>query len=157
MGPGRERLRVPDTDTVTIGGQQIGRGSRVRWRLPFVTCTGPSTPRSPKIMSVPVPKAERPTSGYLIEKWSAEKESVEASCEPHPGNRPEGRKLMEANRAKVAGALPEGTVLVEFVRFIPSTSKPYPPKDSRTGSWPRDPAFVLLPDRQPDNIQMIDT
>ena len=91
----------------------------------------------------------------LIEKWSAEKESVEVFL---AGRIPEidlERKITEANRAKVAGALPEGTVLVEFVRFNPFDFKAIPAKGQSIWKPARYLAFVLLPG-QPDSIEMID-
>ena len=61
----------------------------------------------------------------------------------------------EANRAKVAGALPEGTVLVEFVRFNPFDFKAIPAQGQSVWKPARYLAFVLLPG-QPDNVRMID-
>ncbi|MGO8944244.1 MAG: tetratricopeptide repeat protein [Syntrophobacteraceae bacterium] len=107
-----------------------------------------------KIMSGPGPEGPE-AHRQLIEKWSAEKESVEVFLASRIPEIDLERKLMEANRAKVAGALPEGTVLVEFVRFIPFDFKAIPAQGQSNWKPPRYLAFVLLPD-QPDNIQMID-
>jgi CHAT domain-containing protein/tetratricopeptide (TPR) repeat protein len=107
-----------------------------------------------KIMSGPGPEGPE-AHRQLIEKWSAEKESVEVFL---AGRIPEidlERKITEANRAKVAGALPEGTVLVEFVRFNPFDFKAIPAQGQPIWKPARYLAFVLLPG-QPDNIQMID-
>ena len=107
-----------------------------------------------RIMSGPGPEGPE-VHRQLLEKWNAEKESLEVFL---AGRIPEidlERKLTETNREKVAGALPEGTVLVEFVRFNPFDFKAIPAKGQSVWKPARYLAFVLLPG-QPDNIQMID-
>ena len=107
-----------------------------------------------RIMSGPGPEGPE-AHRQLLEKWKAEKEGLEVFL---AGRIPEidlERKLNEANRAKVAGALPEGTVLVEFVRFNPFDFKAIPAKGQPVWKPARYLAFVLLPG-QPDNIRMID-
>ena len=107
-----------------------------------------------RIMSGPGPEGPE-AHRQLIEKWSAEKESLEVFLAGHIPEIDLERKLTEANRAKVAGALPEGTVLVEFVRFNPFDFKAIPAKGQPVWKAARYLVFVLLPG-QPDNIQMID-
>ncbi len=107
-----------------------------------------------KIMSGPGPEGPE-AHRQLIEKWSAEKESLEVFL---AGRIPEidlERKLTEADRAKIAGSLPEGTALVEFVRFNLFDFKAIPAQGQSIWKPARYLAFVLLPD-QPDNVRMID-
>jgi CHAT domain-containing protein/tetratricopeptide (TPR) repeat protein len=107
-----------------------------------------------KIMSGPGPEGPE-AHRRLIEKWSAEKEELEVFLAERVPEIDLERKLMEADRAKVAGALPEGTALVEFVRFNPFDFKAIRAKGQPVWKPARYLAFVLLPG-QPDNIQMID-
>ena len=107
-----------------------------------------------KIMSGPGPEGPE-AHRQLMEKWTAEKESLEVFL---AGRIPEidlERRLTEANRDKVAEALPEGAVLVEFVRFNPFDFKAIPAKGQSVWKPARYLAFVLLPG-EPENIQMID-
>ncbi len=107
-----------------------------------------------KIMSGPGPEGAE-AHWQLIEKWKAEKESLEVFLASRIPEIDLERKLMEANRARVAGALPEGTVLVEFVRFNLFDFKGLRAQGQSVWKPARYLAFVLLPD-QPDNVEMID-
>ncbi len=107
-----------------------------------------------KIMSGPGPEGPE-AHRQLIQKWAAEKESLEVFLASRVPEIDLEKKLMEANRAGVAGALPEGTALVEFVRFNQFDFKALRTQGQSVWKPARYLAFVLLPG-QPDNIEMID-
>jgi CHAT domain-containing protein/tetratricopeptide (TPR) repeat protein len=107
-----------------------------------------------KILAGPGPEGPE-AHRQLIEKWTAEKESLEVLLASRVPEIDLERKLIEANRAGVAGALPEGTTFVEFVRFNPFDFKALRAQGQSVWKPARYLAFVLLPG-QPDNIEMID-
>ena len=107
-----------------------------------------------KIMSGPGPEGPE-AHRQLLEKWKAEKESTEVFLASRIPEIDLERRLTEANREKVAKALPEGTVLVEFVRFDPFDFKAIPAQGQSPWKPARYLAFVLLPGK-PENVKMID-
>ncbi|MGA2401542.1 MAG: tetratricopeptide repeat protein [Syntrophobacteraceae bacterium] len=107
-----------------------------------------------KIMSGPGPEGPE-AHRRLLEKWTAEKESAEVFLADRIPEIDLERRLVEANREKVAKALPEGTVLVEFVRFDQFDFKAVPAQGQSPWRPARYLAFVLLPGK-PENVKMID-
>jgi tetratricopeptide (TPR) repeat protein/CHAT domain-containing protein len=107
-----------------------------------------------KIMSGPGPEGLE-AHRELLEKWKADKEGIEVFL---AGRVPEidlERRLAQADRRNIAGALPEGAVLVEFVRFNPFDFKAIPAKGQ--SRWK--PAHYLaftMPAGEPQKIRMID-
>jgi tetratricopeptide (TPR) repeat protein/CHAT domain-containing protein len=107
-----------------------------------------------KIMSGPGPEGPE-AHRELLEKWKAEKESIEVLLASRIPEIDLERRLADANRRKVADALPEGAVLVEFVRFNPFDFKAIPAQGQSPWKPARYLAFVL-PAGEPRNIRMID-
>jgi CHAT domain-containing protein len=91
----------------------------------------------------------------LIEKWQTEKDNIEVFLASRIPEIDLERRLSEANREKVAGALPEGAVLVEFVRFDLFDFKALPAKGQSPWKPARYLAFVLLSGK-PGAVRMID-
>jgi tetratricopeptide (TPR) repeat protein/CHAT domain-containing protein len=107
-----------------------------------------------KIMAGPGPEGPE-AHRELLEKWKAEKENTEVFL---AGRIPEidlERRLADTQRQKVAAALLEGSVLVEFVRFNPFDFKAMRAKGQPQWQPSRYLAFIL-PAGKPDNIRMID-
>jgi tetratricopeptide (TPR) repeat protein/CHAT domain-containing protein len=107
-----------------------------------------------KIMSGPGPEGPE-AHREMLEKWKAEKDALEIFL---AGRIPEidlERRLAEADRNSVAGALPEGAVLVEFVRFNPYDFKAIPAKGQPRWKPAHYLAFIL-PAGEPQNVRMID-
>lgn len=95
------------------------------------------------------------THQRLLEDWETRAESLEAELAERVPELAVGRRLRTADRRTVAAALPEGSVLVEFVRS--------PDWDFRTlftqAEAPRPPARYLafvLPAGRPDAVRLID-
>ncbi len=107
-----------------------------------------------KIMSGPGPEGPE-AHRQLIEKWTAEKDGLEVFLASRIPEIDLERRLDQANRAKVAGALPEAAALVEFVRFSPFDFKAVRAQGQPVWKPARYLAFVLL-QGQPDDIRMID-
>ncbi len=105
-----------------------------------------------KIMSGPGPEGPE-AHRRLLEQWTAEKESLEVFLASRIPEIDLERRLMEADREKVAKALPEGAALVEFVRFNPFDFKAVREKGQSPWKPARYLAFVLLPGKP---VQMID-
>ena len=107
-----------------------------------------------KMMSGPGPEGLE-AYRQLLAQWRAEEEKLELSL---AGRIPEinlGRRLQEADRQAVAKALPEGMVLVEFIRIDWYDFKAV--RSQGQSSW--QPAHYLafvLPPGEPDGVRMFD-
>lgn len=107
-----------------------------------------------KTLSGPGPEGLE-THRRLLEEWEAEKEKLEVFL---AGRIPEinlERRLREADRQAVAGALPEGAVLVELIRTGSFDFEAVPALGQSSWKPARYLAFVL-PAGEPENISMID-
>jgi tetratricopeptide (TPR) repeat protein/CHAT domain-containing protein len=107
-----------------------------------------------KIMAGPGPEGPD-VHRQSLEKWKAEKERTEVFL---AGRIPEinlERRLAEANREKVVQALPEGTVLVEFIRLNLFDFKAIPAQGQSPWKPAHYLAFVVPSGAQP-KVLMID-
>jgi len=111
--------------------------------------SGPSAHASPKRPEGPEAHRE------LLERWKAEKESIEVLLASRIPEIDLDRRLADANRRKVADALPEGAVLVEFVRVRIFDFKAIPAQGQSLWKPAHYLAFVMTA-REPENIRMID-
>jgi CHAT domain-containing protein/tetratricopeptide (TPR) repeat protein len=95
------------------------------------------------------------THRQLLDEWNAQKEKLEAELARQIPEMNLEQKLREVDRQAVALALPEGSVLIEFVRFNVFDFKAVPARGESRWKPARYLAFVL-PAGEPDNLQMID-
>lgn len=91
----------------------------------------------------------------LLADWEREYERLEAELARQIPEMNLEQTLRAADTQTVAGALPEGTALVEFVRFNVVDFKAVPARGERQWKPAHYLAFVLLAE-QPDNVRMID-
>jgi CHAT domain-containing protein/tetratricopeptide (TPR) repeat protein len=91
----------------------------------------------------------------LLAEWNVQKERLEAELARQIPEMNLEQKLRAADRQAVALALPEGTALVEFVRFDIFDFKAVPARGESHWKPARYLTFVL-PAGEPDNVQMID-
>ncbi len=89
-----------------------------------------------------------------LNEWNIEREQLEADLARQIPEMSLEQQLKAVDYHAVAGALPEGTALVEFVRFVPFDFAAPACGESFKGS-PRYLAFVLRA-REPKSLQMID-
>lgn len=102
------------------------------------------------------PGSEGPaTHQRLLADWNASNERLEANLASQMPEMDLEQKLREADRRAVAEALPEGAVLVEFVRFDAFDFMAVPARGEPQWKPARYVAFVL-PAGEPDNVRMID-
>ncbi len=90
-----------------------------------------------------------------LTEWRRQKEELEAALARQIPEMNLTRKLQAVNQPVVTKALPEGTVLVEFVRFNPFDFRAVPAENQSQWQPARYLAFVL-PAGQANNAQMID-
>jgi CHAT domain-containing protein/tetratricopeptide (TPR) repeat protein len=90
-----------------------------------------------------------------LAEWDVQKERFEADLARQVPEINLEQKLRAAQRNAVALALPEGSTLVEFVRFRVFDFKAIPARGESHWRPPRYVAFVL-PAGEPDNVHMID-
>jgi CHAT domain-containing protein/tetratricopeptide (TPR) repeat protein len=107
-----------------------------------------------KTLSGPGPEGLSAHQQFLKE-WNIQKERQEAELARQVPEMNLEQKLLAANRQAIALALPEGTVLVEFVRFDVFDFKAVPARGELQWKPAHYLAFVL-PAREPDNVHMID-
>lgn len=129
-------------------------GSRPELRLKIEHFRSLTEKIARKRLSGPGPEGPE-AHDEMLASWTDEKERLEAElARAIPGMRLELR-MRELHWRLVRSLLPEGTALVEFVRFNllqfadPSTSKE--PSDSRSRYW----AFVLQPEPH-DSLRLVD-
>ncbi|HEX9824928.1 MAG TPA: tetratricopeptide repeat protein [Actinomycetota bacterium] len=91
----------------------------------------------------------------LLDRWAEEKETLERLLAHSIPEMSMERKLQVADRQAVGGALPEGSVLVEFVRFIVHDFHAVRENDEPRWGPPRYVAFVL-PAGDPEAVALVD-
>ena len=91
----------------------------------------------------------------LLAEWTAQKERLEEELVRQIPEMNLEQKLRAADRQAVAGALPVGTALIEFVHFDDYDFKAVPARGESHWKPARYLAFVL-PAGEPDNVNLID-
>lgn len=120
----------------------------------FRKLTTLNTQIAQKTMSGPGPEGPE-AHRQTIEKWETGKEELESSLAEKVPEIGLERRLAEANRLKVAEALPSGAALVEFVKFYPFDFRAVRARGERPWKPARYLAFVLVPG-EPETVRMID-
>jgi CHAT domain-containing protein/tetratricopeptide (TPR) repeat protein len=95
------------------------------------------------------------THQKLLKEWKARQESLESELAQKVPEMDLEQKLHKADHQAVAEALPDGSALIEFVRFGKFDFKAIPAKGDSYWKPARYLAFILLA-RQPDKVEMID-
>jgi tetratricopeptide (TPR) repeat protein/CHAT domain-containing protein len=91
----------------------------------------------------------------LLEQWRARQESLEAELARQMPEINLEQQLRTADRHKIADAVPEGSVLIELVRFDDYDVRAVPSRGEKQWKAARYLAFVLAAGK-PNDIQMID-
>lgn len=107
-----------------------------------------------KTLAGPGPEGLETHRGWLSE-WNVKKEQLESDLAHQIPEMNIEQKMREIDRKAIASALPEGSALLEFVRFDIFDFKAIPAKGESKWKPARYIAFFLLAGK-PDNIQMID-
>jgi CHAT domain-containing protein/tetratricopeptide (TPR) repeat protein len=87
--------------------------------------------------------------------WNKQKENLEAELARQIPEMNLEQKLKQIDRQAIASTLPDGSALIEFVRFDVVDFKAVPAKGESSWKPARYLAFVILAG-EPDNVQMID-